>query len=152
MLTLAETMSQYRGVWVRWNIGPTQNMLSGSWNKYSQSFFFSMISSLNLLRMNLKVWISAINIWTRLGCFYVTVEVEVKVEVELRLILRLRWKWGWYEVESKSNWNWVEVQLSWGWDKLTLNKGRNWPLIGLGLWLKICFRSTIVAEQHMFSM
>ena len=73
--------------------------------------------------------------------------VEVKVEVELRL----GWGWGWDEVESKLSWNWVEVHLSWGWDKLTLNKGRTWAFIGLGLWFKICFRSTHAVEQHTFS-
>ena len=66
--------------------------------------------------------------------------------------LRLGWGWGWDEVESKLSWNRVEVDLSWGWDKLTLNKGRNWAFIGLGLWFKICFRSTHAAEQHKFSM
>ena len=55
--------------------------------------------------------------------------VEVKVEVELRL----GWGWGWDEVEPKLSWNWVEVVLSLGWDKLTLNKGKNWAFIGLGL-------------------
>ena len=66
--------------------------------------------------------------------------------------MRLGWGWGWDEVEPKLSWNWVEVDLSWGWDKLTLNKGRNWAFIGLGLWFKICFRSTHAAEQHTFSM
>ena len=42
----------------------------------------------------------------------------------------------------------VEIELSWGWDKLTLNKGRNRAIIGVGL----CFRSTHVAEHHMFCM
>ena len=37
-------------------------------------------------------------------------------------------------------------------DKLTLNKGRNWALIGVGLWLKMCFRCTHIAEPHLFSM
>ena len=46
----------------------------------------------------------------------------------------------------------VEIELSWGWDKLTLNKGRNRAFIGVGLWFKICFRSTHVAEHHMFYM
>ena len=113
---------------------------------------------------------------TRLGCFYVTAIlgwgwgwgwVKVMVDVQLRLKLRLSWGygWGWVEVElrlgwgsgwdeveSKLSWNWVEVDLSLGWEKLTLNKGRNWALIGLGLWFKICFRSTHAAEQHTFSM
>ena len=35
---------------------------------------------------------------------------------------------------------------------MTLNKGRNWVFIGVGLWFKICFRSTHVTEQHVFSM
>ena len=35
---------------------------------------------------------------------------------------------------------------------MTLNKGRNWAFIGVGLWPKICFRSTYVAEQLLFSM
>ena len=35
---------------------------------------------------------------------------------------------------------------------MTLNQGRNWAFIGVGLWFKICFGSTHVAEQHMFSM
>ena len=94
---------------------------------------------------------------TRLGCFYVTAIlsshwVEVMVEDELRL--RLIWTWGWNEVEMRfsGSGNWVKVELSWSWDKLTLNKGRNWAFIGVGLWFKICFRSTYVAEQHMFSM
>ena len=79
--------------------------------------------------------------------------------IELRLWLRLSWgwgwlepevdwnlrlKWGWDEVEWKFSWNWVEVELSWGWDKLTLNKGRNWAFIGVGLWFKICSRTTFV--------
>ena len=46
----------------------------------------------------------------------------------------------------------VEIELSWSLDKLTLNKGRNWDFIGVGLWFKICFRSTYVAEQLLFSM
>ena len=71
------------------------------------------------------------------------------VEVDLNL----RLKWGWDEIESKFSWNPVEVELSWSWYKFTLNtKGRNWAFIGVGLWFKICFRSTYVAEQHMFSM
>ena len=70
--------------------------------------------------------------------------------IELRL--RWSWYWGWNEVESKFSWNWVVVELSWGSDKLPLNKGRNWAFIWVGLWFKICFRSTHVAEQHMFSM
>ena len=80
------------------------------------------------------------------------VEVNVEVDIEAEVDLRLGLKWGWDEVESKFSWNWVEVELSWSWDKLTLNKGRNWAFIGVGLWFKICFRSTYVAEQHMFSM
>ena len=35
---------------------------------------------------------------------------------------------------------------------MTFNKGRNWAFIGVMLWFKICFRSTHVAEQHIFSM
>ena len=35
---------------------------------------------------------------------------------------------------------------------MTLNKGRNWAFIGVGLWIKISFMSTHVSEQHMFSM
>ena len=35
---------------------------------------------------------------------------------------------------------------------MTLNKERNQAFIGVGLWLKMCFGSTYVAEQHMFSM
>ena len=65
---------------------------------------------------------------TRLGCFYVTAILSwgygwgwFEVELNLRL------KWGWYEIESKFSWTWVRVELSWSWDKLTLNKGRNWP-------------------------
>ena len=94
-----------------------------------------------------------------MGCFYVTAILswgygwgwgEVDIEAEVDLNLRL--KWGWDEIESKLSWNWVEVELSWGWDELRLNKERNWPFIGVGLWFKICFRSTHVAEQHMFSM
>ena len=73
---------------------------------------------------------------------------KVKAEVDLNL----RLKWGWDEIESKFSWTWVEVELSCSWDKLTLNKGRNWAFIGVGLWFKICFRATYVAEQHMFSM
>ena len=45
-----------------------------------------------------------------------------------------------YQVEVK-----VEV-------KLTLNKGKYWAFIGLGLWFKICLRYAHVAEQHMLSM
>ena len=46
----------------------------------------------------------------------------------------------------------VEIESSWSLDKLTLNKGRNWAFIRVGLWFKICFWLTHVAEQHMFSM
>ena len=35
---------------------------------------------------------------------------------------------------------------------MTLNKGRNWAFIGVGLQFKICFRPTQVAEQNMVSM
>ena len=45
----------------------------------------------------------------------------------------------------------VEIELSLGWDKLTF-KGRNRAFIGEGLWFKICFRSTHVAKQNMFSL
>ena len=76
--------------------------------------------------------------------------VEVMVAVELRL--RLIWTWGWDEIEWKFSWNWVEVELSWSRDKLTLNKGRNWAFIGVGLRFKICFRSTYVLELLSFSM
>ena len=65
------------------------------------------------------------------------------VEVELTLILRLRFKWGWDDVESKFSWNWVGVELRKG--SFELRKK-------LGLWFKICFRSTHIAKQHMFSM
>ena len=34
---------------------------------------------------------------------------------------------------------------------MTLNKGRNCGLIGVGLLFKICFRSNHVEEQYMFS-
>ena len=85
----------------------------------------------------------------------------------MRLRLSLGYGWGldeynlkfepevemsWDEIESKFSWTWVEVELSCSWDKLTLNKGRNLAFIGVGLWFKICFRSTHVAEKHMFSM
>ena len=56
------------------------------------------------------------------------------------------------EVEMRLSGSLVEIELSWSLDKLTLNKGRNWTFIGVGLWFKICSRSTYVAEQHMFSM
>ena len=62
----------------------------------------------------------------------------------------LIWNWGWNEVEMRLSWSLVEIKLRLSWDKLTLNKGRNWAFIGMGLWFKICFRSTYVAEQHMF--
>ena len=42
--------------------------------------------------------------------------------------------------------------MSWGSDKLTWYKGRYWAFIALGLWFTICFMSTHVAEQNMFSM
>ena len=94
---------------------------------------------------------------TRLGCFYVTAILSwgygwgwVEVDIEAEVDLNLRLKWSWDEIEF--SWNWVEVELSWSWDKLTLNKGRNWAFIGVGLWFKICFRSTHVAERQMFSM
>ena len=94
-----------------------------------------------------------------MGCFYVTAILSwgsgwgwVEVDIETEVNLRLRLKWGWHEVESKFSWNWVKVELSWGWDKLTLNKGRNWTFIGVGLWFEICFMSTHVSEQHIFSM
>ena len=35
---------------------------------------------------------------------------------------------------------------------MKLNKGRNWAFIGVGLWPKICFRSTHVADQRLFSI
>ena len=61
------------------------------------------------------------------------------VEVELRLILRLRliWTWGWNEVEMRFSRSLAEIELRLSWDKLTLNKGRNWAFIGVGLWFKI---------------
>ena len=83
--------------------------------------------------------------WTRLGCFYVTA------------ILRWGYGWGWVkvdikaEVEVRLSRSLVEFELSWSWDKLTL-KGRNWDFIELGLWFKICFKFTHIAEQNMFSM
>ena len=80
---------------------------------------------------------------TRLGCFYVTAILSwgwVDVDIEAEVDLNLRLKWGWDEIESKFSLNWVEVELSWSWDKLTLNKGRNWAFIGVGLWFKICLR------------
>ena len=83
---------------------------------------------------------------------WVEVELRYEVKVEVEVELRLGWGWGWDEVESKLSWHWVEVDLSLGWDKLKLNKGRNWAFIGLGLWFKICFRSTHAAEQHTVSM
>ena len=96
---------------------------------------------------------------TRLGCFYVTAILSwgygwgwFEVDIEAEVDLNLRLKWSWYEIELKFNWTWVEVELSWSWDKLTLNFGRNWVFLGVGLCFKICFKSTYVAEQHMFSM
>ena len=92
---------------------------------------------------------------TRLGCFYVTAILSWGYGWGWYWgwgYLNLRMKWGWDEIESKFSWNWVEVELSWNWDKLTLNKGRNWAFIGVGLSFKICFRSTYVAEQLLFSM
>ena len=44
----------------------------------------------------------------------------------------------------------VEIELSWCCDMLTLNKGRNLPSIGVGVWFKICVGSIPVAEHHMF--
>ena len=88
-----------------------------------------------------------------MGCFYVTAILSWGYGwgwVEAEVDLNLRLKWDWDEIEWKFSWNWVEVELSW--DKLTLNKGKKWAFIGVGLWFKICFRSTYVAEQHMFSM
>ena len=46
----------------------------------------------------------------------------------------------------------IELRLSWDCDKLTLNRRRNRAFLGVGLWSKICFRSTHVANQHMFSL
>ena len=46
----------------------------------------------------------------------------------------------------------VEIELSWGRDKLTLNRGRNRAFLGVGLWSKICFTSTHVAKQNLFSL
>ena len=80
--------------------------------------------------------------------------VEVKVEVELRLIL----SWDWFEpevemrlsrslVEIELRLSWVGVEISWHWIKW-----RNWAFLGVGLWSKICFRSTHVEKQHMFSL
>ena len=92
---------------------------------------------------------------TRLGCFYVTAILSWGYGwgwVEAEVDLHLRLKWDWDEIEWKFSWNWVEVELSWSWDKLTLNKGKNWAFIGVELWFKICFRSTYVAEQLLFSM
>ena len=64
------------------------------------------------------------------------------------------WGWGWFEaeVEMRLSRGLVEIELSWGWDKFTMHRGRNWALLGVGLWSKIRFRSTHVAEQHMFSL
>ena len=92
---------------------------------------------------------------TRLDCFYVTAILSWGYGwgwVEAEVDLHLRLKWDWDEIEWKFSWNWVEVELSWSWDKLTLNKGKNWAFIGVELWFKICFRSTYVAEQLLFSM
>ena len=99
-----------------------------------------------------------------MGCFYVTAILSWGYGwrwVEAEVDLNLRLKWGWDEIEWKFSWSWVEVklsliwglgwnememrlsrtlveiELSWGWDKLTLNKGRNWAFIGVGLWFKI---------------
>ena len=102
-------------------------------------FFLSLLDKFGLLLCH-----SHIELRLRLRC----VEVDIEAEVNLRQ----RLKWGWVEVESKFSWNWVEVELSWSWDKLTLNKGKNWAFIGVELWFKICFRSTYVAEQLLFSM
>ena len=98
---------------------------------------------------------------TRLGCFYVTAIYSwgygwgwVEVDIDAKVDLNLRLKWGWDEIEMRLSRSLVEIELRliWSWDKLTLNKGRNWAFIGVGLWFKICFRSTYVAEQYMFSM
>ena len=72
--------------------------------------------------------------------------------IELRL--RFIWTWDWSEIEMRLSGSLVEIELrlSWSWDKLTLNKGKNWAFIGVELWFKICFRSTYVAEQLLFSM
>ena len=73
------------------------------------------------------------------------------IHIELRFIeVKVKVEWSWDEVELKFSWKLVEVELNWGWDKLMLNKGRNWAFIGLGLWFKICFKSTDIAEQHIF--
>ena len=102
------------------------------------------------------VWIIGI---TRLGCFYVTAIMSwgygwgwVEVDIEAEVDLKLRLKWGSDEIESKFSWTWVEAELCWGWDKLTLNRGRSWAFLWVRLWSKICFRSTHVAKQHMFSL
>ena len=121
-------------------------LASGKASQYSEAWnwdklFYFLIS-----------WKTKVN---KIGCFYVTAIlgwvygwgwVEADVDLNLRL------KWSWDEIEWKLSWNWVEVVLSWSWDKLTLNKGRNWAFIGVGLWFKIYFRSTHVAEQYMFYM
>ena len=70
--------------------------------------------------------------------------VEVMVEVELRLI----WAWGWNKVEMRLSGNLVEIELSWSWEKMTLKLGFHRS----GVMIKICFRSTYVAEQPSFSM
>ena len=93
--------------------------------------------------------------WYKIGLLLCHSHIELRLWLQLSWgwgYLNMRLKWGWDEIESKFSWTWVEVELSWSWDKLTLNKGRNWAFIGVGLWFKICFRSTYVAEQHLLSM
>ena len=126
---------------------------------YSDNYYF--VKSTSSIRWGLasyKQLYAKISL-TRLGCFYVTAILSWGYGwgygwgwVEAEVDLNLRLKWDWDEIEWKFSWNWVEVELSWSWDKLTLNKGKNWAFIGVELWFKICFRSTYVAEQLLFSM
>ena len=94
-----------------------------------------------------------------MGCFYVTAILSwgygwgwVEVDIEAEVKVRLRWGWFNVEVEVRLSQSLVKIELRLSWDKLTLNKGRNWAFIGVGLWFKICFRSTYLAEQLSFSM
>ena len=99
----------------------------------------------------LEDYLSKMALKTRLGSFYVTAILSWGYGWGW---VDWYWGWGWFEpeVEMRLSRSLVELELRFSWDKLTLNKGRNLTFIGVGLWFKICFRSTYVAEQHMFSM
>ena len=80
------------------------------------------------------------------------------IRLRLKLTMRLIWGCGWDEgkIEVEIIWKWstieVEFRLSFVEVEFRLNYERKAAFIGLELWLKTFFKSTYIAEQHLFSM